>query len=340
MTMRQSTNQATRRWLAASLCLTLTMMGCSNVEHISHGRQFTKEGKVEVGALMPSCGCISLQNTTPNKVAIESYFFGIRRGSLMLAPGEVTRALFDWAGSENSDVYELVAYNAGPDGTGREQARAQDVLREFAPASSTPCADRECPFGQLAMNRMLETEEVEQRQTARRGVNFSSVIEASAPLDECGCMVLKNISDKTVTLRATLHGAETGQMDLAAGATAPVPFDWSGNLDTDVYTVEAVGAAAANQPPPVPDVTAPVGDGQRTAMTIRLKQYIEITGTFVGMTCKAHEAEFTTRAVDQSEVTVRCPWAPHGKPGLGMHVAYDARAKHLSQSAPGSETKQ
>ena len=238
----------------------------------------TNDGRLRVASLQPNCGCMSLKNASGKKVWLESSFYGIARGSLIMDPGQITRVLFDWGGRDNSDYYEMAAFGVNEAGAPlrdrQPTLRIQDALVEYAPMVDTPCSDKTCEFGPLSMNRMLEATETQERESPRRGVNFSSVIEASAPLDECGCMMLRNFSNGTVTLRSTLHGAETGQIDLRAGSTVPVPFDWAGPLDTDVYVLEAVDVRPANEPSPRPGAAPGTpAAASRSAMTIRLKDY-------------------------------------------------------------------
>lgn len=339
MTMGRSMMRQARGRLAVCLCLSLTVMACrQHVERIPSGRGFTPDHTMWVASLPPSCGCISLENKTGKKVYLESTFYGVARGFMLIEDQAVHRVLFDWGGPLNSDRYELVPYEADAAGRPQRDRRldAQATLAEFAPVAATACNDRDCAFGTLAMNRMLEAEEEAERDTARRGVNFSNVIEASAPLGQCGCMVLRNFSTKRVTLRSTLHGAQTGQITMDPGSTVPVPFDWSGNLDSDVYLVEAVDATSPDE---VARALEPNMQAHKTAMTIRLKQFVEITGTFVGMQCTATESEFIVAGhvpADAAQVSIKCPWSPPAGAGLGMRVAFDERTRRLAPTPAGA----
>lgn len=325
--------------MALILCLALATSACSNVEEIAHGRSYTPEGTLLVAALQPSCGCMSMANRSGRNIYLESSFYGVSRGSLLLKPGEVTRFLFDWAGPANSDAYEISAFNAtgagDPDRSSR--LRIQDVLHEASPLMDTACNADECAFGSLSLNRELERAAAHENELARRGVNYTSVIELSAPQDKCGCTMLSNFTDQTVVLRATLHGVETGQIDLPGGATVPVPFDWAGALDSDIYILDAVGVRASAAPVAEP---VPQAASRRVAMTTRLKDYVEIDGSFVDMDCTDAGASFMSRRTADAalEPIFSCAWAPNGQ-GLGMRAAFDQRTtalKNQGVSAPSS----
>jgi hypothetical protein len=342
MNMRQWMMRA-RGQAAVILCLAVAATGCRNVETIAHGRQFMPDGTLQLASLQPSCGCMSLRNKSEKKVWLESTFYGIARGSMVMNRDELTRVLVDWGGTHNSDFYELAAFDvdqAGKPVRDRQpRPRIQDVLEEYAPMVDTPCGDKTCSFGPLSMNRMLEATEEQEREASHRGVNFSSVIEASAPQDKCGCMMLNNFSDEIVTLRAMLHGVETGQFDVRPGSTVPVAFDWAGHLDTDVYVVEGVDVRPANQPQRR-TAAAPM-TAARSAMTIRLKDYVEIAGSLVNMECTASYADFVNEHAvnDVAETNVRCPWNPGGMPGLGMHAAFDRRTKNQQSLSAAPQAK-
>lgn len=348
MTLRQSTMRHARGRIAVGLCLTLAMLGC-HVETITHGRQFTPDGRLRVSSLQPKCGCVSLKNTSGKRVSLESSFYGLALGSIVMERNEIIRILFDWAGPHNEDVYDIAAFDVNDAGQPqRDQQpplRIQDALVEYAPMVDTPCNDKTCVFGPLAMNRVAEATESQERESSRRGVNFSSVIEASAPQDQCGCLMLRNFSDGAITLRSTLHGVETGQMDVPAGWTVPVPFDWAGPLDTDVYVVEGVNVRRMNQVIPrtagsaaTPAVPAAPATTNRSAMTIRLKDYLEIEGTLINMECKESYADFANDRHEAAALNVMCPWNPDGMPGLGMRAAFDQRTKNpqATNAAPNN----
>ena len=169
------------------------------------------------------------------------------------------------------------------------------------------------------------------------------MITASAPQNECGCLMLTNHSDHDLTLRATLHGNETGQLDLLAGATLPVAFDWAGPLETDTYVIDAVDVRTPGETPiseAAKMATTSAGSAGRpgSAMTIRLKDHVKIDGTLVNMTCEADYAEFVNHrgANNAPESTVRCPWKPNDLPGLGMRSAYDKRAQTATDAPAGA----
>jgi hypothetical protein len=337
------------RGVALCLCVLLTAGSCRNVETIQHGRQMTKEGALSVVSLQPQCGCVSLRNKSQKRIGLESTFYGIKRGDALLDPGERMRVMFDWAGDENGDYYLVNAYDVDADGKPNKSSalRMQDVVEEYAPFVGTSCGDQSCAFNGLAMNRMMDDTEELERETATRGINFTSVIEASAPQNECGCMLVSNNSEFDLTLRATLHGSETGQMELKSKSTMPLVFDWAGPLDTDVYAIEAVDVRSPDDP-----TAATKGPGQAgipnspnqragSAMTIRLKDYVSLSGTLVDMACGPVYAEFLNKRRQSGvpQTAVRCAWKPDGESGLGMRLAYDKKMKQTSTNAsPSSPT--
>jgi hypothetical protein len=338
--------------IVLGLCALLATGGCGNTEQILHGRQFTPAGPLKVSSLGPSCGCVSLKNTSGKRIMLESTFFGIARGNVFLNPDEQTRVLFDWAGEENEDFYLIDAYEAS--GTTRgAKLRMMDAITEYAPFVDTPCDDNACTYNGLAMNRMMDDHEELERENPTRGIEFTSVITASAPQNECGCMMVTNFGDHDVTLRSTLHGAETGQLELRAGATLPLTFDWAGALETDVYVIDAIdvrtpgeslAAGEILEAPATRTPTTPEGSGGRigSGMTIRLKDHVQIDGTLVNMACEADYAEFINhRSGSTAETSVRCPWRPEGQTGLGMRVAYDKRTQRaVTDAAAGQTTAQ
>lgn len=326
--------------IVLSLCALLATGGCGHTDSILHGREFTADGPLRVSSLGPKCGCVSLKNTTGKRIMLESTFFGISRGDIFLNPDEHTRILFDWAGPENEDYYLIDAYEALAADARGDKLPMSKAVAEYAPFVDTPCDDEACTFNGLAMNRMMDDHEELERENPRRGVEFSSVITASAPQNECGCLMLTNHSDHDLTVRATLHGAETGQLDLLAGATVPVAFDWAGPLETDAYVIDAVdvrtpGETQLTEAAKMATTSGGSPNRPGSAMTIRLKDHVEIDGTLVNMTCQADFAEFVNQrgANDAPEAAVRCPWRPANLQGLGMRVAYDKRSQQPDGTA-------
>jgi hypothetical protein len=362
--------------LVTALCLAMAVTtGCrgigGNVETIRYGREVTPEGdRLRVAALQPRCGCVSLANVTQERVWLESWFYSIPIGNTIVEPGERRRFLFDWSGPEAADFYEMVAFKVGQDDRGRPQRDnsdqggllIRDVLPEYAQLTFMSCNDTACEFGTLNMNRaFLGTGTQTNAVTRQRGVNVGSVIEVAAPLNRCGCMMTRNTSADTVTLRATLHGTESGQLTVPAGATIPIAFDWAGTLDTDQYVLEIVavgeqvngrgngsvpgasntvgGAGPRGASPPsggssplTPTSQANVANAP--SMTIRLRDYISIVGQLVDMDCTPDGPQFSTTGatVQQPDQLAQqpaqrgllaCPWLSNGSPGLGMFSAYD-----------------
>lgn len=334
--------------LVLGLCTLVAAGGCGHTERIVHGREFLESGPLQVSSLGPTCGCISLRNKSSKSIMLESSFYGISRGTVFLSPEERTRVLFDWGGPENSDYYLIDAYEVDPTAKNQRGARLimSEVVSEYAPFVDTPCDDKACNFNGLAMNRMMDDAEELERENPTRGVNFTSVISVSAPANECGCLMLTNFSDHDLTLRATLHGAETGQVELRAGVTVPVTFDWAGTLDTDTYIIDAVDVRTPGDAPrsgnasaKAPTTADAPSERPGTAMTIRLKDHVKIDGTLVNMACQADYAEFINqKGTPNAETAVRCPWKPQDLPGLGMRVAYDKRSQTYRNEGGGNSS--
>lgn len=333
--------------LVLGLCALLAAGGCGHTETIVHGREFLETGPLKVASLQPACGCVSLRNTSTKQIMLESTFFGIPRGSVFLSPEERTRILFDWGGAENADFYLIDAYEVDPNAKDQRGAKLKmaEVVSEYAPFVDTPCDDDACTFNGLAMNRMMEDVEELERENPTRGINFTSVISVSAPANECGCLMLTNFSAHDLTLRSTLHGTETGQMDLAAGVTVPLAFDWAGTLDNDAYIIDAVDVRmpgdaplAGNTSAKAPTSSNSPGNRPGSAMTIRLKDHVKIDGTLVSMACQADYAEFINhKSSSQAESAVRCPWKPQDIPGLGMRAAFDKRTAAKPDEGTGAK---
>ena len=65
-------------------------------------------------------------------------------------------------------------------------------------------------------------------------------LAADEPL--CGCLVLKNSSDRDIMLRSTLHDRELGTQLLPRSTTLTVRFDWAGPNGQDLYRLEGFDA--------------------------------------------------------------------------------------------------
>lgn len=336
--------------IVLGLCAMLAAGGCGHTETIVHGREFLDDGSLKVASLQPACGCVSLKNTSNRRLMLESTFVGITRGTVFLDPNEQTRVLFDWGGEANEDFYLVDAFDVNaegqpvrPNGT-IPKLKMHDVVSEYAPFVTSSCGDDACTFNGLAMNRMMADVEELERENPNRGIEFTSVITVSAPANECGCMMLTNFSQHDLTLRSTLHGTETGQMDLKSGVTVPLSFDWAGPLDNDAYVIDAVDVRTPGDAPRATVTTnaqgTPDSQGGRagSAMTIRLKDHVKIDGTLVNMTCNAEYAEFIShRNTAFAEASVRCPWKPEGVAGLGMRVAFDKRSQLKTDEAAATK---
>ena len=73
------------------------------------------------------------------------------------------------------------------------------------------------------------------------GVQFDSsgqTIELSSAEPLCGCLQITNISKNDVHIRSTLVGRELGSMNLPAGHTARIHFDWGGPSGAETFVLD------------------------------------------------------------------------------------------------------
>lgn len=69
---------------------------------------------------------------------------------------------------------------------------------------------------------------------------------ADEPL--CGCLKLRNFSDRDILLRSLLQGEELGQQVLPKQSTADIRFDWAGPEGSDIYHLEGWDATGKRVP--------------------------------------------------------------------------------------------
>jgi hypothetical protein len=65
-------------------------------------------------------------------------------------------------------------------------------------------------------------------------------LAADEPL--CGCLILRNRSDRDIMLRSTVRGNELGTQLLPRATTVPIRFDWAGPNGYDIYRLEGFDA--------------------------------------------------------------------------------------------------
>jgi hypothetical protein len=120
------------------------------------GADYAASGKIlKLASEEPFCGCIYLQNVSPQPIYLrsnvlleENHWRPVARGGIVLAPGGKLRERFDWAGSNAEDVFQLDAWTA--DGKPlhiRDVVRMNDYGWPFQ-----PCEAMECKRGPLFMN--------------------------------------------------------------------------------------------------------------------------------------------------------------------------------------------
>jgi hypothetical protein len=119
---------------------------------------------IELAAPEPQCGCVTLRNTTKHNVEVSATFFSRPRGqTVLLLPGQQTRALFDWAGPLSEDRYSIQAFNpdaSGPaasetDASESDDPHSIDQLELLhLPPVFRDCEELACEYGVLEMNQV------------------------------------------------------------------------------------------------------------------------------------------------------------------------------------------
>jgi hypothetical protein len=114
---------------------------------------------IQVAALMPSCGCLTLTNLSENTVTLDATFHGERLGTIELGPdpskvpsadptGYQRTVKVDWGGASRGDIYILELY--AEDNTTRIPQIRGIIDVGFVAGS---CRNVACEVGALAMNR-------------------------------------------------------------------------------------------------------------------------------------------------------------------------------------------
>jgi hypothetical protein len=291
----------TPRMLGARFGIVLMLagvMGCGPKDELFHGSAPSANGAwLDIASLMPSCGCMTVHNlATDAPIELVSSLHTTELGTHRLNANQETRVGFDWGGPDNDDSYTLEAYRLEPDGRGG-MARAKTPLTpifdfvETSAITDVDCKKMDCPFGTLAMDRVINSPTAGGQPVIRRtGVDYASdgqQISAASSPNSCGCMLLSNISpDKqAVTLRSTFHASNEGSMEIAwdpaatRQAVALVGFDWAGTEEEDRYLLSAIGAN---------DGTALKND--RSTRQLRVQDFVQIVGRMDQLECSAEGA--------------------------------------------------
>ena len=243
-----------RDWLAIVLCAAVS--GCGNRETLYHGAEIDPDGgHFDVAALMPQCGCMTLamsdEASGVEQIQVVTRFHGAEIGALPLSAGESQRVAFDWAGPENTDVYEILAFEMDQDGDGLYQRAAAPSplvasLLSVSDVVEGTCRTNTCAFGPLNLHSAYVVEEIETADTAQSSVAFVSngeLVRISSP-GRCGCMILQNVSaNESLTLRSEWNGTQVGVHPLPWLENVPeqplemIGFDHAGPAQQDQYTV-------------------------------------------------------------------------------------------------------
>jgi hypothetical protein len=125
--------------------------------------RFNGEGDIELAALMPQCGCVSVTNTSGGPVILRATLHGVKIGEAVISEGETHDYRFDWAGPENSDLYVVAAYDQAG-----EKLKANKVIRLNSFASVVNCRSAACEYGGLQMSKAYFSEQDVDEDLSRR----------------------------------------------------------------------------------------------------------------------------------------------------------------------------
>jgi hypothetical protein len=121
---------------------------CCTRQDIWHGVQFDDKGNIELVALMPQCGCVSMTNTSSGLITLRASLHGVKIGEAQILQGETKEYRFDWAGPENVDRYVIAVYDQAG-----EKIAAKKVIRLNQFATIVNCHNATCEYGDLQMNK-------------------------------------------------------------------------------------------------------------------------------------------------------------------------------------------
>jgi hypothetical protein len=145
----------------------LLLAACSRDPDLPAVRYDATDSAILVAALMPACGCLSLANIRDEAGGLEpdgsggievvASLEGKETGTIVLGSRQEHTEKFDWAGSLNSDRYQIVAYARRPDGSRGERLRqiSRNVRFSQRALVSHPCQEPVCAFGPLALSSVV-----------------------------------------------------------------------------------------------------------------------------------------------------------------------------------------
>jgi hypothetical protein len=322
---------------AARLGLVLVLaatLGCGPRDTLLHGVEPSPDGSgLQLSAMMPRCGCITLQSVGTDNQAIElvSKIHDTEIGSLLLPAGEGVRVGFDWAGAENNVVYTIEGYHLKPNGRGGFIRAPQPLTPlsaylERSNHTDVVCRASDCAFGTLRMDRELNAASVGGQPASRQAgveyMNGGQQIWAASSPNSSGCMMITNINPaaKPVILRSALHAQDEGSMEIGWDSTTSrqpvvlVGFDSAGTEEEDYYlltalAIDASGNAGADQALAT----------KASTRAVRAEDHIRIVGQMDRLECSAEGAVLWLPAppgmtpepgstTSPTQVSVTCPF--------------------------------
>jgi hypothetical protein len=133
---------------AGVVALALALGACKHPETVWFGSEITADGdRIQLAAEEPLCGCITLANKSGRDLKLRASMRDVTVGTATLKAGESLRTKFDWAGSENDDLYYIDVAEA----TGRHTA-AKGAIELDQRSKFEECQVAQCPYGSLLMN--------------------------------------------------------------------------------------------------------------------------------------------------------------------------------------------
>lgn len=115
-----------------------------------------------VAATMPACDCLSLANTRDEAgglkptdsggIEVVASLDGKVTGSMILDSRQAHTEKFDWASSQASHRYQIVAYARRAGGSRGNRLRPISRYVRVAQRGSHPCEEPVCAFGPLALS--------------------------------------------------------------------------------------------------------------------------------------------------------------------------------------------
>ncbi len=273
----------------------VVLLASCNRDTILHGVSYSEDReKIEISSVMPRCGCVSLVKNSDEhpSIVLKSSLHGDPLGTVVLQKEE--RVQFDWADSDNVDRYDIRAYTDSD-----ELLTPIEDYVTFGEVTQLSCRESLCVFGTLALNQAWTTAGVGQgEQVPVRGVNFTrkgQVLAVSSSTGQCGCMLLRNVSQPPVSilLISQHHRRRIGSLVLKPDEDVAIGFDWGGDIAEDQYSIigrEVLDANGNGEADPA--TRAPMESGADPSMaltqglmTLQLTDYMAVVGRLDEMEC-------------------------------------------------------